>query len=115
VILYSYKKEGRNKPRSLSIKIIPPLFAMIFSKETPTNPLLEDYEKFKKNGYWRKLCLNCKNHEIIVDYGHKTTLYFQCDYFNTIVMSVNLTSEKIASNCAGWSWIGKETSSKQKE
>ena len=105
MVLAYYKKEGQSKPRSLNTKIIPPLPAMI-SDETPANPLLKDYYEFKKNGYWRKLCLNCKNRETVVNGGVKVDFFFRCKYLDTTILSVHLTWEKVASKCAGWVWIG---------
>jgi len=65
---------------------------------------LEEYENFKKNGYWQKTCLNCKHRETIVNYGRRVDFFFNCKYLNTTVLSVNLTWNRKANNCDGWTW-----------
>jgi hypothetical protein len=73
-----------------------------------TKNLLEEYENFKKTGYWKKLCLLCTNHEIIVHAGYKTDLYFWCKYLHENIMSVNLYTDWKGKSCLGWSWVGND-------
>jgi len=62
-------------------------------------------EKENWKGYYQKLCLNCKNHEIIVKHGIAEWLFFHCKYLHEDLAMMYLTFDLKSKSCHGWKWI----------